>query len=228
MRAPDEPFVDFSAEQWEDIRRAGRHAGIDVDTAPVREGEHTGTLRQRLKFIAIVAPASGEFMMDLPTPVDVANYLKQKRTEARAFLTSVVRTPLLTYSASEDFLNHVPEWERFLTSEESTIPEQERREISDLLLWALMRYEKALETEHARFAKLGSRSSKNPSKPTAKRSWYLTGVLSAWRNIGGDRAKRKVTLEFLFACTVPVFKDTTETMVRNWFDRHEPSPRSPD
>ena len=217
MRALEKPSVVFSAEQWEDIRRAGRHAGIDVDT-----------LRGQLTFMAKMTPALVEFMADLPTPFDVATYLKQQRTKAMDFLASVAsvvrESPLHTYVTSGDNVDHYPGWER----EDLTTPRQALRSTIDVLLWALSSYIEALEIDHARFTKLGSRSSKNPSKRTAKRSWYLTGVLSAWRNIGGDRAKRKVTLEFLFACAVPVFKDTTEIMVRNWFDRHEPNPRSPD
>ena len=85
---------------------------------------------------------------------------------------------------------------------------------------ALSKYAKALESEAERFGAAARRPNKNAAKHLQARNRYLTSVLKVWHELGGEKASRKETVNFLVDCAKPAFKvEVTLSAVENWFDR---------
>lgn len=219
-----EPFVDFSANEWQVIKNDVRRLGHDADTVKMRGKSLPATvsgpppptsLRQRLEWAYHDAKLMVNAAELLPTAHQVAEYLTEKRAEALAFIKTM-GSPLIDYGSP-----HGHGWDGEIAGAPSPIPEvQDRLNIQDAVLLALSKYAKALEAEAKRFGAAARGPNKNAAIHLQTRNRYLKDVLKVWYELGGEKALRKETINFLVDCAKPVFKaEVTLSAVENWFDR---------
>jgi hypothetical protein len=217
------PFVvDFSAKEWQAIKNDVSRLGHDADTVKMRgralsaSGPAPPTsLRQRLEWAYHGAKLMENAAELLPTAHQVAEYLTEKRAEALEFIKTM-GSPLIDYGC-----DHAGGWDDEIADAPSPIPEpRDRLDIQDAVLRALSKYAEALESEAVRFRAAARRPNKNATKHLQARNRYLTYVLRVWHELGGEKASRKETINFLMDCAKPAFKaEATLSAVENWFDR---------
>jgi hypothetical protein len=221
MREPPKSFVDFSDQEWADIRNVVKHLGVDADTLSVRSvAGKQWPLRRALSDAVRFSSAVSKGLEDLPTPHQVAKHLETKRKEILAFVRSF-GSPLVDYGYP-GLTKHFIGWDEYLTRTRSPFSCEQRQKINHQLLQVLGGYDKALEAEAQRFEakRLAAVGNKNAAKPTVDRNQYLRFVLITWVRIGGDKAPSKLTKAFLLACTRPAFPSTNEKIVQNWIERY--------
>jgi hypothetical protein len=174
------------------------------------------SLRQRLEWAYHDAKLMENAAEFLPTAHQVAEYLTEKRAEALAFIKTM-GSPLVDYG-----LDYVHGWDGEIAGAPSPIPDpRDRLDIQDAVSLALSKYARALEAEAERFRAAARGPSKNATKHLQTRNRYLTDVLRVWRELGGEKASDKQTIDFLVNCAEPVFgkKEVTRSSVQNWFYR---------
>ena len=97
MRAPAKSFVDFSDQEWADIRNVVKHLGVDADTLSVRSiAGKQWPLRRALSGAVQFSFVVSKGLEDLPTPHQVAKHLETKRQEILALVQSF-GSPLVNY-----------------------------------------------------------------------------------------------------------------------------------
>jgi hypothetical protein len=221
MRTSTESLTDFSESQWQAIQTCGRPLGIDVDTQLVTRGAKQYPLRLELWAAAKSIGADTEWRARWPTATEIVSHLKEVHRQTFILTQTVLGGALSDYGHPELSEYALGWWEylgpRMLRPSRFTM--RERHLIEGRVRRALLQYKEALEDEAARFTALGPQSPQNAKRSNAARNRYLARLLWVLNEVGADHAPRKLQVNFLFACTKPLFANTSMKAVEHWFDR---------
>jgi hypothetical protein len=201
MRAPDAPI--YNAAERSEIARLAKLVGYDADQRRAsglpRVPTPPMTLIETLECSALVIREVDNVISTIPTPKQRTRLLREQLAEIEKFQRSIG-------TDDDDVVVRSPEFEKLqvlhkrLHDALTDVVEFVRGEVADL-------------------SKAASYSPESARRPEVNA--FQTYVLNIWRKIGGAKASRSLTIDFVFACTHPVFRPgKSRKSVENLFDRH--------